>query len=92
MHFVNDLHIVKNNLFDTPPVFNIIQENSGTKWEEMYKVFNMGHRLELYVPAEAAQNIIAVANKYHIDAQVIGNVQKGSKKLTIQSQHGTFEY
>jgi phosphoribosylformylglycinamidine cyclo-ligase len=94
LHFVNDLHIIKDNLFDTPPVFNIIQQNSGAKWDEMYKVFNMGHRLELYVPAEAAQHIIAVANKFHIDAQVIGRVEKntGSKKLTIKGKHGVFEY
>ncbi|HTA82749.1 MAG TPA: AIR synthase-related protein [Bacteroidia bacterium] len=92
MHFVDNIHIIKDNLFDTPAVFNIIQENSGAKWDEMYKVFNMGHRLELYVPAEAAQHIIAVANKYHIDAQVIGRVEKGPKKLTIKSKHGVFEY
>jgi phosphoribosylformylglycinamidine cyclo-ligase len=93
LHFVDDLHITKDNLFDTPPVFNIIQQNSGANWEEMYKVFNMGHRLELYVPAEAAQHIIGVANKYNIDAQVVGKVEKhAGKKLTIKSKHGEFEY
>jgi phosphoribosylformylglycinamidine cyclo-ligase len=93
LHFVNDVHIIKDNLFDTPLIFNIIQQNSGTNWEEMYKVFNMGHRIELYVPAEAAQHIIAVAAKYSIDAQVVGRVEKyGGKKLTISTKQGVFEY
>jgi len=93
LHFVNDMHIIKDNLFDTPPIFSMIQENAGTGWAEMYKVFNMGHRMELYVPKEAAQHIINVASKYNIDAQVIGRVEKQpGKKLTIQSKHGVFEY
>jgi phosphoribosylformylglycinamidine cyclo-ligase len=93
LHFVDDMHIIKDNLFDTPPVFNIIQENANTNWAEMYKVFNMGHRMELYVPKDAAQHIINVANKYHIDAQVIGRVEKhAGKKLTISSKYGVFVY
>jgi phosphoribosylformylglycinamidine cyclo-ligase len=92
LHFVDDLHIIKDNLFDVPPIFNIIQENSGAGWQEMYKVFNMGHRLELYVPAEAAQHIIGVANKFNIEAQVVGRVEKGAKKLTISGKQGTFVY
>ncbi|HTB07443.1 MAG TPA: AIR synthase-related protein [Bacteroidia bacterium] len=92
LHFVDDLHIIKDNLFDVPPIFKIIQENSGAGWQEMYKVFNMGHRLELYVPAEAAQHIIGVANKFNIEAQVIGRVEKGAKKLTISGKQGTFVY
>ena len=93
LHFAENMHIIKDNLFDTPPIFKLIQENSNTDWQEMYKVFNMGHRMELYVPKEAAQNIINVANKYNIDAQVIGHVEKhAEKKLTIKSKHGVFEY
>jgi phosphoribosylformylglycinamidine cyclo-ligase len=93
LHFAENLHIIKDNLFDTPPVFDMIQQNSGTGWAEMYKVFNMGHRMELYVPKEAAQNIINVANKFNIDAQVVGHVEKhNGKKLTLKSKHGVFEY
>lgn len=93
LHFIDNLHIIKDNLFDTPPVFNIIQESAKTDWKEMYKVFNMGHRMELYVPKDAAQYIISVAAKYNMDAQVIGRVEKHSgKKLTIKSKHGEFEY
>lgn len=93
LHFIDNLHIIKDNLFDTPPVFSIIQESSKTDWKEMYKVFNMGHRMELYVPKDAAQHIINVAAKYNMDAQVIGHVEKhNGKKLTIKSKHGEFEY
>jgi len=93
LHFIDNLHIIKDNLFDTPPIFDIIQQNANTGWAEMYKVFNMGHRMELYVPKEAAQHIINVAAKYNVDAQVIGRVESNTgKKLTLKSKHGVFEY
>lgn len=93
LHFVDNLHIIKDNLFDIPPVFQIIQENSGADYAEMYKVFNMGHRLELYVAPEAAKYVIDVAAKYNIEAKVIGKVAKHSgKKLTISGDKGTYVY
>jgi phosphoribosylformylglycinamidine cyclo-ligase len=93
LHFVDNLHIIKDDLFEISPVFQIIHENSGADFSEMYKVFNMGHRIELYVAPEAAKHIIEVAAKYHIAAKVIGKVNRHSgKKLTISSSHGTFEY
>jgi phosphoribosylformylglycinamidine cyclo-ligase len=93
LHFVEDLHIIKDNLFEIPPVFQIIHENSGADFSEMYRVFNMGHRLELYVNPESAKHIIEVAEKYNIEAKVIGKVAKhNGKKLTISSDKGTFEY
>lgn len=92
LHFVDDLHIIKDNLFDTPPLFKIIQEQSQTEWREMYQVFNMGHRLELYVPQSIAQEIIAIAANYNVEGKVIGKVASGDKKLTIQSAYGQFEY
>ena len=93
LHFVDNLHIIKDNLFEIPLVFNIIHESSGADYKEMYKVFNMGHRLELYLAPEAAKNIIEVANKYNIEAKIIGRVEKSAgKKLTISGQHGSFVY
>ncbi len=92
LHFVDDLHIVKDNLFDLPPLFRLIQEQSGTAWQEMYKVFNMGHRFELYVPSELAQPIIDISKSFGVDAQVIGRVEAGQKSLTIDSNLGRFTY
>jgi len=92
LHFVDDVHVIKDNLFDIPPLFKLIQEESGTDWKEMYKVFNMGHRMELYVPASEADRIISISESFGIPAQVVGRVEEGSKQLTIKSEHGTFIY
>ena len=93
LHFVEDLHIIKNNLFNTPTLFKIIQEESKTSWQEMYKVFNMGHRMEIYLPEEHAEEIIAISKSFNVDAQIIGRVEAAAnKKLTIESSHGTFNY
>lgn len=93
MKFVDGVHITKDNLLPVPPLFRLIQESSGTGWREMYEVFNMGHRLEFYVPAELADTIISEAKTFNIDAQVVGKVEAyEGKKLTIKSEHGTFEY
>ncbi|MBK8806127.1 MAG: phosphoribosylformylglycinamidine cyclo-ligase [Bacteroidales bacterium] len=93
LHFIDNLHVVKNNLFPVPPLFSIIKNESNTDWKEMYKVFNMGHRFELYVPEEIVQELISISNKYNIDAQIVGYCKKSeSKKLTIESPYGTFEY
>ena len=93
LHFVDNVHVIKDNLFALPTVFRLIQEQSGTDWKEMYKVFNMGHRMELYVPKEIAQEIISISKSFNVDAQIIGKVEhfKG-KKLTINSEFGTFSY
>ncbi|MDD2411468.1 MAG: AIR synthase-related protein [Bacteroidales bacterium] len=92
LHFINDVQVLKNNLFDTPPIFKIIQESSQTSWSEMYKVFNMGHRFEIYCKPEVANNIIATSKKYNVDAQVIGHCVKGEPKVIINSTYGNFEY
>ncbi|RWU03892.1 AIR synthase related protein [Pedobacter chitinilyticus] len=94
LHFVNDdVHVIKDNLFPIPPLFKLIQEQSGTDWKEMYKVFNMGHRMELYVPAEIAEDIIAISKSFNIDAQIIGRVEKSEQKqVTIHSEFGEFVY
>jgi phosphoribosylformylglycinamidine cyclo-ligase len=93
LHFVENLHVIKNNLFDTPPLFKLIQQESGTDWKEMYKVFNMGHRMELYVDEAYAQEIINISKSFEVDAQIIGRVEAAeSKKVTLTSEHGTFEY
>ncbi len=93
LHFVDNLHIVKDNLFETPPLFRMIQEQSGTDWKEMYKVFNMGHRMELYVPEEISENIIEISKSFGVDARVVGYAKSSEgKKLTIKSEHGVFEY
>ncbi len=93
LHFVDDGHIIKDNLFPIPPLFEMIQAESKTDWREMYKVFNMGHRLELYVAPEHANTLIDIAKSFQIDAQVIGRVEESSvKKLTLTTPNGTFEY
>ncbi len=92
LHFVGDVHVIKDNLFAVPPLFQMIQEESNTDWKEMYKVFNMGHRMEVYCHADDAAKVIAISNSFGIDAQVVGRVEKGSKKLTISSEFGVFEY
>jgi phosphoribosylformylglycinamidine cyclo-ligase len=94
LHFVNDdVHIIKDNLFPIPPLFKLIQEQSGTDWKEMYKVFNMGHRMELYVPAEIADSIIEISKSFGIDAQIIGKVEASDKKqVTIVTENGEFVY
>ncbi|AMO19299.1 phosphoribosylformylglycinamidine cyclo-ligase [Flavobacterium columnare NBRC 100251 = ATCC 23463] len=93
LHFVENLHIIKDNLFEVPPLFKLIQEQSKTDWKEMYQVFNCGHRMELYVPSEIANNIITIAQSFNIDAKIIGRVEASeTKKLTITSEFGIFEY
>lgn len=93
LHFIDNLHVIKDNLFQTPPLFNLIQEASGTEWKEMYKVFNMGHRMEVYLPKEHAQQVIDIATHFNIDAQVIGRVDASDKKqVTIKSAHGEYTY
>ncbi len=93
MHFVESKHVIKDHLFPIPPLFKLIKEESGTDWKEMYKVFNMGHRMEIYVDQADAQDIIAIAKSFGIDAQVIGHVEASDcNKLTIKSAEGTFEY
>ncbi len=94
LHFINeDIHVIKDNLFAVPPLFKLIQEQSGTDWKEMYKVFNMGHRMELYVPEAIAASILEISKSFNIDAQVIGRVESGpQKQVTINSDKGTFIY
>jgi phosphoribosylformylglycinamidine cyclo-ligase len=93
LHFVDDVHIIKDNLFPVPPLFQLIQQESGTSWQEMYKVFNMGHRMELYVLEELAASIIAISKSFNIEAQIVGRVEAASaKKLTIRSEFGEFVY
>jgi phosphoribosylformylglycinamidine cyclo-ligase len=93
LHFVDNVHVVKDHLFEIPELFRVIQQQSGTDWHEMYKVFNMGHRLEIYVDPEVADEIIAISQSFHIDAQIIGRVEPfNGKKVTIRSAVGTFEY
>jgi len=93
LHFIDNLHIIKDNLFPVPPLFQLIQEQSKTDWKEMYQVFNCGHRMELYVPEAIANAIIAISQSFGIEAQIIGRVEASdSKKLTIKSDYGTFDY
>ncbi|MFT4169194.1 MAG: AIR synthase-related protein [Dysgonomonas sp.] len=93
LHFVDKVHVIKDNMFAVPPLFKLIQEQSGTDWKEMYKVFNMGHRMEIYLDSEHAQSIIDISKSFGIDAQIIGRVEKADKaKLTIRSEFGTFDY
>ncbi len=93
LHFVDNVHVIKDNMFPIPPLFKIIQEQSGTDWQEMYKVFNMGHRFEIYAPENIAGDIISIANEFAIDAKVVGRVEKAmGKQLTINSEFGTFTY
>jgi phosphoribosylformylglycinamidine cyclo-ligase len=93
LHFIENLHVVKNNLFPIPPLFKLIQTESGTSWQEMYKVFNMGHRLEVYLSSEHAQRVIEIAQSFGIEAQIIGYVEANEgKKVTVQSEFGEFVY
>lgn len=93
LHFVSDnCRVIKDNLFPLPPLFRAIKEESGADWEEMYKVFNMGHRLEIYVSSEVAEKVIAISKSFNIDAQIIGHVEEGKKSLTIKSEFGEFNY
>ena len=93
LHFIDNLHVIKDQLFEVPPLFKLIQEESATQWKEMYQVFNMGHRMELYVPEEIASEIIKISRSFQVDAQIIGRVEASeSKKLTIKSEFGMFEY
>ncbi|MDG1778386.1 MAG: AIR synthase-related protein [Flavobacteriaceae bacterium] len=93
LHFVDEHHIIKDNMFPIPPLFKLIQEQSKTDWKEMYQVFNCGHRMELYVQPEIAEHIIEIASTFDVDAQIIGRVEaSATKKLTIKSDYGTFEY
>lgn len=93
LHFVDDVHVIKDNLFDCPPLFELIHAESGTDWKEMYKVFNMGHRMEVYVGEQHAQTIIDISKSFGVDAQIIGRVESAdSKKLTIKSEFGEFVY
>lgn len=93
LHFVDNVHIIKDNLFPIPPLFKLIQEQSNTDWKEMYKVFNMGHRMEVYVSEKIATDIIAISKSFGVDAQIVGRVEASSeKKLTIKSENGIFEY
>ena len=93
LHFVDKLHIIKDNLFDLPPVFKLIQKESGTSWREMYQVFNMGHRMEIYTDRSTADKIINISNSFNIEAKIVGRVEDSkNKKLTITSTYGTFEY
>tara|TARA_R110002049_G_scaffold46432_14_gene135002 strand:- start:278 stop:1432 length:1155 start_codon:yes stop_codon:yes gene_type:complete len=93
LHFIDNLHVIKDNLFETPPLFKIIQEESGTDWKEMYKVFNMGHRMEVYLDEKWADQVIAIAANFGVEAKVIGRVtDHQGKKVTVNSQHGTFTY
>jgi phosphoribosylformylglycinamidine cyclo-ligase len=93
LHFIEKLHVIKDNLFEVPPLFKLIQEQSGTEWKEMYKVFNMGHRMEIYLPEKFANRIIEISKGYDIDAKIIGRVEASSQKqVTIKSELGKFEY
>ncbi|MEO0038446.1 MAG: Phosphoribosylformylglycinamidine cyclo-ligase [Bacteroidota bacterium] len=93
LHFVDAVHVIKDNLFPVPPLFQLIQAQSKTDWKEMYQVFNCGHRMEVYVPQEIAADIIAISQSFGVDAQIVGRVEASeTKKLTIVSEYGTFEY
>lgn len=93
LHFIDDLHVIKDNLFDVPPLFELIQQESGTDWKEMYQVFNMGHRLELYVPEVIAAELMPISESFGVPAQIVGRVEASdAKALTITSDKGTFRY
>lgn len=93
LHFVENLHIIKDNMFEIPPLFKLIQQESKTDWKEMYQVFNCGHRMEVYIPEDIAQNIINISKSFGIDAKIIGRVEASDRKrLTINSEYGVFEY
>ncbi len=94
LHFLNDgLHVIKDNLFEVPPLFKTIHQQSETDYKEMYKVFNMGHRMEIYVPENLAAEIIKISKSFNVDAKIIGRVEKGEgKHVTVKSEFGVFEY
>ena len=93
LNFIDNLHVIKNNLFPVPPLFQMIQQESGTSWQEMYKVFNMGHRMEIYLKEKYAADIIEISHSFGVEAQIIGYCRKGTgKKLTIESSEGIFNY
>ena len=93
LHFVKNLHVIKDNLFEVPPLFQLIQAQSKTDWKEMYQVFNCGHRMEIYLPESLAQEIIDISKSFHVDARIVGRVEKSAKnKLSINSEFGHFEY
>jgi phosphoribosylformylglycinamidine cyclo-ligase len=93
MHFVDGVRVIKDNLFPVPPLFRMIRKESGTGWQEMYQVFNMGHRMEVYVNPELADAIVEISQSFHIDARIVGRVEPfNGTKLVIQSEFGTFEY
>jgi phosphoribosylformylglycinamidine cyclo-ligase len=93
LHLIDQLHVIKDNLFDCPPLFELIQKESGTEWKEMYEVFNMGHRMEIYLPESQAQRVIDIAESFKIEARIVGRVEASAeKKLTIRSLQGVFQY
>ena len=93
LHFIDSLHVIKDNLFNCPPLFELIQNESGTSWKEMYEVFNMGHRMEIYLAEDKAPEVIKIAETFNLDARIVGRVEKSLKnKLTVKSSKGVFEY
>ena len=93
LHFVGDnCKVVKDNMFPVPPLFKAIHDCSGTDWKEMYQVFNMGHRMEIYVRPEVADKVIEISSSFNIDAQIVGHIEEGEKSLTIKSEFGEFNY
>ena len=93
LHFVGEnCHVIKDNMFPIPPLFRAIHDESGTDWQEMYKVFNMGHRLEVYVSPQQAEEVINISKSFNIDAQIVGHIEEGPRSLTIESEFGTFQY
>ena len=93
MHFVENKHVIKDNLFPIPPLFKLIQQQSGTDWAEMYKVFNMGHRMEIYLAPENAEEIMRISESFGIEARIVGRVEDApANRLTIVSENGVFEY
>uniref|UniRef100_UPI0027E2BE86 AIR synthase-related protein n=1 Tax=Prevotella sp. TaxID=59823 RepID=UPI0027E2BE86 len=92
-HFVGEnCRVIKDNMFPVPPLFRAIQEQSQTDWKEMYKVFNMGYRMEIYVRPEVAEKVIEISNNFNIDAQIVGHIEEGKRSLLIKSEYGEFEY
>ena len=93
LHFIDHLHVIKDNLFECPPLFELIQKESGTDWKEMYEVFNMGHRMEIYLTEHHAKKVIEIAESFNIKAKIVGKIKASDqKKLTIRSSHGIFQY
>jgi phosphoribosylformylglycinamidine cyclo-ligase len=93
LHFIDNLHVIKDNMFKIPPLFKLIQEQSKTDWKEMYQVFNCGHRMELYVTPKIANEIIEISKSFNVEAKIVGKVEASeTKKLTINSEYGTFKY